>query len=173
MFDLRSRIPMRHLCELESETMSLENFQRESNRIEGIAVVLDGQVAALRHIVEAQTLTVACVEAYVSACQPGAVLRRAIGLNVRVGDHIAPPGGPGIETSLTQILSSLTGKSAWEAHVTYETLHPFTDGNGRSGRAVWLWRMLRGTDWERQAALRLGFLHTFYYQTLQATQREP
>lgn len=43
----------------------------------------------------------------------------------------------------------------------YETLHPFTDGNGRSGRALWLWAM----GGIHRAPL--GFLHHFYYQALQ------
>ena len=37
--------------------------------------------------------------------------------------------------------------------------HPFTDGNGRSGRALWLWQMNNHAPF--------GFLHTFYYQTLE------
>jgi hypothetical protein len=47
-----------------------------------------------------------------------------------------------------------------EAHVRYETLHPFTDGNGRTGRALWYWMMVGSSRAD------LGFLHAFYYQTL-------
>jgi hypothetical protein len=40
---------------------------------------------------------------------------------------------------------------------------PTTDGNGRSGRALWLWCM--------RGRAPLGFLHQFYYQTLGAAER--
>ena len=92
----------------------------------------------------------------VSALEPGAVLRDRPGLNVRVGSHFPPPGGPEIRAALERLLAANLG--AWERHVEYETLHPFTDGNGRSGRALWLYDM--------GDRVPLGFLHTFYYQSL-------
>lgn len=42
-------------------------------------------------------------------------------------------------------------------------LHPFMDGNGRTGRAVWAWAMQR----DGQDPFALSFLHRFYYQTLE------
>ena len=50
-------------------------------------------------------------------------------------------------------------------HLRYETLHPFMDGNGRSGRILWAWQMLHH---DIAPGIRLGFLHAFYYQTLAA-----
>jgi hypothetical protein len=87
------------------------------------------------------------------------------GMNVRVGAHIPPAGGPHIAIMLKSILAEVnTGTmSPYRAHLAYETLHPFMDGNGRSGRAVWLWQMQRDTPY---SSLALGFLHRFYYQTL-------
>jgi hypothetical protein len=88
-----------------------------------------------------------------------------------VGNHIAPPSGPKIVEEFDLLLKRMADDALtpWAAHVAYETLHPYTDGNGRSGRAVWLWHMQSRGELDR--ALALGFLHTFYYQTLAARQR--
>ena len=51
--------------------------------------------------------------------------------------------------------------SPFAVHVAYENLHPFMNGNGRSGRALWLWHM-GGIE-----KVPLGFLRTWYYQSLQ------
>lgn len=89
-------------------------------------------------------------------------------MDVRVGNHIAPRGGPDIQVRFDSLIEQINCGllTAYEAHLAYETLHPFMDGNGRSGRAVWLWHMLR--DGRDTGALYRGFLHTFYYQTLNA-----
>lgn len=147
---------------------NLEDFVRESNRIEGIARNPSGrEIDELEAMLEARSLTVLRIKAFVSAYQPNAVIRDRSDLNVRVGNHIAPQGGPEIVDALTALLDRVNANrgvvsgpdGAYALHHEYETLHPFTDGNGRSGRAVWLWQ-LRGHA-------PLGFLHTWYYQTLQ------
>jgi Fic/DOC family protein len=88
-------------------------------------------------------------------------------MNVAVGSHRPPPGGPDIPGALGFLLDTMKrGLDPWTTHKRYETLHPFMDGNGRSGRALWLWQMIHQYGGRDPYALRRGFLHTFYYQTL-------
>lgn len=140
---------------------TLEDFVRESNMIEGILRdPTEDEIKAHRRLIAWERITVTNLESFVAVIQPGARLRCRIGLDVRVGNHIPPRGGPEIELSLQHILARAISQGAYKTHLAYETLHPFTDGNGRSGRALWLWNI--------GGSAAAGFLHQFYYQTLDA-----
>lgn len=144
---------------------ALSAFVVESNRIEGLAHgAHQHEVDAHIVLLSLKRITVADMEGFVHVVA-GAGLRRSVGQNVRVGPHYPPPGGPAIEVELDRILAGAhRGATAYTTHTLYEALHPFMDGNGRSGRALWAWQMFRaGHD-----PFSLGFLHRWYYDSLEA-----
>lgn len=136
-----------------------QRFVRESNMIEGIHQITPEEVAATVHFVDLTRPTVKDLVKLVKVYQPNAVLRSTKGLDVRVGSYLPPPGGPDIVDHLEAVLND--NFSPWHRHCEYEKLHPFTDGNGRSGRALWAWAMFAEGH-----GVELSFLHHFYYQTL-------
>lgn len=143
-----------------------KDFIRESNKIEGILRdPTKAEIAEFHRFMMLDEISVQDLEKFVLVYQPDARLRNMYGSNVRVGSHFPPAGGPDILVALTVLLDAINNRrlSAFRAHVMYETLHPFTDGNGRSGRMLWAWQM---------QDLSLGFLHMFYYQTLDNVRKE-
>ena len=139
--------------------LRLTNFVRESNRIEGIdrPPTVAEILAHTRFL--AGDVSIKALERFVDAVQPDALLRRHESMNVRVNTHIAPKGGEHIEEWLRHLITK-SDITPYERHCAYQTLHPFTDGNGRSGRVLWL------HDMGGIQNVPFGFLHTFYYQTL-------
>lgn len=145
---------------------NLERFVQESNAIEGIL-----RPPTVKELTEHEgflALDELTVEAVCRFCWEvaGVELRDKPGRNVRVGKHVPPVGGRVIRTDLEALLEAVNrgALTPYEAHVRYELLHPFMDGNGRSGRAIWLWQMQRDKGYT--ATFALSFLHRFYYQAL-------
>lgn len=136
----------------------------ESNRIEGIRrLPTAAEVEEFERFVMLKTVTLDDLCKFVSIYQPNARLRDKVGLDVRVGRHFPPPGSYLMPHRVAELLAEANTHTAspWVVHLKYENLHPFTDANGRSGRMLWYWMM--GPE-HPQAGL--GFLHAFYYQTL-------
>lgn len=151
--------------------LMLKAFVAESNRIESIMrPPSPEEIKAHDKLVKRKWVSVDNMVEFLRVIEPSARLRATVDVtNVRVGEHIAPASGPYVATRLDEILSeSRDEQFPYFTHVSFESLHPFTDGNGRAGRALWLWQMRR--IGQERKALALGFLHCFYYQTLGAQQ---
>ena len=140
-------------------------FICESNHIEGIhRDPTEGEIEEFERFMGQDEITLADMIQFVSIYQPDAELRDRPGMNVTVGGYHPPAGCISVKTRLMDILSDAKKGDPFAIHLRYERLHPFMDGNGRSGRMLWMWMM-------REAPL--GFLHTFYYQTLAAASNRP
>lgn len=153
--------------------MNLRDQVAESLRIEGIhREPTDAEIDEHKRFLRLPSVTIEDLEKFVSTYQPGNVLRDNIGRDVRIGNYYPPRGGPEIRPALQALLDRINQhhilRDPFVLHAEYEMLHPFTDGNGRSGRILWYWMMeARGTRLSS-----LGFLHAWYYQTLQYLQKD-
>lgn len=138
----------------------------ESNKIEGIIrKPTKEELDEFIRFMDLKELSIDELKRFVSVYQPNATLRERHGLDVRVGSHVPPKGGFEVVRQLYTLLERINNgeRDAYSLHVEYETLHPFTDCNGRSGRMLWAW--LVGYD-----GLNLGFLHKWYYMSLARRQ---
>lgn len=138
----------------------LMEFAKESNRIEGITNADDNErmFEKLEAFLKFKELTAVRVCSF----NEWGVLRRNAGMDVSIGGRSCLPGGDSLKHHFALIIHTLRERCAFVNHVEFEKLHPFTDGNGRTGRAIWLWQMVRQHNYD----LSLGFLHKFYYQVL-------
>jgi hypothetical protein len=141
----------------------LRRFLTESLAIEGVyRGPTDAETAATVEFLT-RPLTLLSTVAVQGVYTPGRGLRVREGDDVRVGEYVAPAGGPWIEKELADLLGwQRLRVDPYLLHVEFEKLHPFLDGNGRTGRALWAHSMISlGRD-----PFDLPFLHCFYYQTL-------
>jgi len=146
--------------------MNRFDFVRETNLIEGIhREPTQAERDEHARFIALDKVEIADLTKFVSVYEPTAVLRVQEGCNVYIGNHIPPKGGQGIYYKLQALLDDVNSgrKDAYENHIAYENLHPFSDCNGRSGRVLWAWQAHKSN----RMYLSLGFLHMFYYQTLQ------
>lgn len=149
----------------------VERFVTESNQIEGIfRPPTAGEISAHTDLWNKDHIVLGDVVEFVQRIT-SAPLRSREGMTVVAGNHVPPPGGPDIAELLTQWLREIQAgnlkRDPYQSHARYEQLHPFMDGNGRSGRALWAWHMMKlGRD-----PFVLPFLQLWYYATLDSSFR--
>ena len=141
-------------------TYSLRDFVVESNRIERIEGTCREEMEEYVRFFS-NGVTIKSLEQFVDIVA-NAQLRDVEGLDVEIKGWRPMRGGSHIRSILRNLLEpdNLNLVTPFRTHQEYEDLHPFMDGNGRSGRVLWLHQM--------GGKAPLGFLHQFYYQTLAA-----
>jgi len=151
---------LRIAIEVVSFRRRLMEFAKESNRIEGIinAEANERMFEKLEAFLKFRELTAVRVCGF----NEWGKLRHKEGMNVRIDGRQCLPGGDSLKHQFALIIHTLSERSAFVNHVDFERLHPFTDGNGRTGRAIWLWQMVNQHNYD----LSLGFLQKWYYQSL-------
>ena len=78
-----------------SEPLYAGPFVRESNKIEGIfRDPTTKEILAFENFLELPDVQIHSLQGLVECFQPGAVLRDKPGMNVLIGDHRPPAGGP-------------------------------------------------------------------------------
>ena len=141
-------------------------FITESNAIEAIEIPypdalkawtdkqhkvpeLGGQVSALNYTLRnhKKDLSVDQIVKLHTKLMKGLLPSYYLGLRkdwVKVGGRLCPAPialKPMLETwcAKVNLMKNPTEDEVWQTHLAYENIHPFMDGNGRSGRLLWLW----------------------------------
>lgn len=158
-------------------TLDMREHIRQSNLIEGISdpAEVEQSMKAWAFLLDQPRLkhdVIRHVQRIITANQPGlcddqrGAYRDVSQTNVRVGAY-RPPSWDQVKILMCDWLRDLEARSPWINHVVYEGIHPFVDGNGRTGRMFMWWQQIR----ERQEARLFEAADRFdYYRELERTR---
>jgi hypothetical protein len=130
-------------------------FTRANNRMAGITrEPTAAEISAHRGLLAINALRVENLELFVHHIAPGAGLRSedsGLSSDAEAAD---------LRADLATIIAAARIKSASpdRLHRVYKMLRPFTDANGRCGRALWMWQVMRGRPEDLAALARLDLL---------------
>lgn len=123
------------------------DFVRVSNRMAGIIrEPTASEISAHRGLLAANALRVENLELFVHHVAHGA-LRSEPGARTPSANERMPPPAGDLKADLATIVLAAQKQAAspQRLHRIYTLLSPFTDGNGRCGRALLMWQIIRAS----------------------------
>lgn len=139
-----------------------EIFMLESNTIEGEKRINPGDVKAYE-LAESGILTINDIF-HIHNALGEHLNAKWVGkfrnIDVRVGEYMCPHWRE-IPELMRKFISKLSSLDSWEAHNEFQKIHPFQDLNGRTGRLIWISKVIN-----EGYSGKIPFLQMYYYQTL-------
>jgi len=124
----------------------VKEFLRESNAIEGVYTNLGDSLLAYEYIITQDKLTIPvilnCHRLIIENLNPR-IAGKLRTCEVSVGGRNGYPAHTikeSLESWLVEANSVSIDKKIKENHILFEFIHPFEDGNGRTGRLIYLWQ---------------------------------
>lgn len=143
----------------------IHKFACESNAIEGERFISKYQFEALEWFLEQPLNEKSVLEYHRRVAENLPKQYRGVyrDREITIGGKPAGDKHYAIQNEMDDFFKRLPKMNSWEAHNLFEKIHPFADYNGRTGRAIWLWKV----ENEAKRDVRSSFLQDFYYQTLE------